>query len=339
MSFHPSPSIDCRTTPMEVQLPFIQEAFETQDPMRNGRVKKTLAQQTRPRRSSTVAKTCCDYHTSTGQYIFRCPPSSFGTSTSSEEILCISQLRTLAFYQALISEFLGTMLLTLICTSVGLPVATKIVPALHGAFAAGFAIATIVVAFGHISGAHINPAVTISFLVACEIDVIRAFCYICMQLLGAISGSALLRILAPAQAHGNLGLNTITPGVTVLQAYIVETIITFILCYTVHAICDKKREDIGGSKALAVGLAIIIGALFGGPYTSASMNPARSFGPAVMTNSWQNHWVYWLGPLTGSVIAAVLYNYILRQRPPIVVRTDSRQRRLSFKSKGTLVDS
>ena len=337
MSFHPSPSIDCRTTPMEVQLPFIQEAFETQDQTRNGRVKKPIAEQQRPRRSSTVAKTCCDYHTSTGQYVFRCPPRIFGSATS-EELLCISQIRTLAFYQALISEFLGTLLLTLICTSVGLPVATKFVPALHGAFAAGFAIATIIVAFGHISGAHINPAVTVSFLVACEIDVIRAFCYIGMQLLGAISGSALLRFLAPSQAHGNLGLNTITPGVTISQAYVIETIITFILCYTVHAICDKKREDIGGSKALAVGLAIIVGALLGGPYTGASMNPARSFGPAVMTNSWQNHWVYWLGPLTGSIIAAVLYNYILRQRPPIVVRTDSRPRRLSFISKATVVN-
>lgn len=327
---------------MEVQLPFIQEVMETQDQTRNGRIQKAKAEESRHRRSSTVAKTCCDYHTSSGQYIFRCPPSRFGKASSSEEVLCISQIRTIAFYQALISEFLGTMLLTLIATSMGLPVASKYVPPLHGALAAGFTIATIVVAFGHISGAHINPAVTVSFLVACEIDVIRAFCYIGVQLLGAISGSALLKFLVPLQAQGNLGLNTITPGVTLSQAFTVETIVTFILCYTVHAICDKKREDIGGSKALAVGLAIIVGALFGGPYTGASMNPARSFGPAVMVNSWENHWIFWFGPLTGSVLAAVMYNYVLRQRPPIVVRTDSgtetRPRRLSFISKATVLN-
>ncbi|CAF4862909.1 unnamed protein product, partial [Rotaria magnacalcarata] len=80
----------------------------------------------------------------------------------------------------------------LICTSTGLPITSKPVPELHGALVTGFTIATIVVAFGHISGAHVNPAVTVSFLVACEIDIIRAFCYIGMQLLGAISGSCLL---------------------------------------------------------------------------------------------------------------------------------------------------
>jgi MIP family channel proteins len=243
----------------------------------------------------------------------------------------------MAFYQALLSEFIGTMLLTLICTSTGLPITNKSVPDLHGALVTGFVIATIVVGFGHISGAHINPAVTVSFLVSCEIDLIRALCYIGMQLLGAISGSSLLKFLAPPHAQGNLGLNTITKGVTISQAIIVESITTFMLCYTVHAICDKRREDIGGSKALAVGLSIIVGALFGGPYTGASMNPARSFGPAAVINSWENHWVYWVGPLTGSVVAAIMYTFILKQQPPIVVRTDSRPRSRSFLNKPTLL--
>ena len=324
MSFHPSPSVDCHTTPMEVQLPFIQEVMDNQDYTRSNGGKPITEDPFRPRTSSTVAKICCDYHTATGQYIFRCPPAYCSKSLFSPDLLCISQIGTLAFYQALLSEFIGTMLLTLVCTSTGLPVATKSVPDLHGALAVGFVIATIVVGFGHISGAHINPAVTVSFLVASEIDIIRAICYIGMQLLGAISGSCLLRLLAPAHAQGNLGLNTITDGVSISQAILVEFIITFILCYTVHAICDKQREDIGGSKALAVGLAIIVGALFGGPYTGASMNPARSFGPATVMNNWENHWVYWFGPLTGSIVAAIMYTYVLRQRPPIVVRTDSR---------------
>jgi MIP family channel proteins len=331
MSFHPSPSIDCHTTPMEVQLPFIQEIMDKPDYRNNNGNKPDEDDVPRSHSSSTVGKTCCDYHTKSGQYIFRCPPTRFGKSLFSDDLLCISQIGTVAFYQALLSEFIGTMLLTLICTSTGLPITNKPVPDLHGALAIGFVIATIVVGFGHISGAHINPAVTISFLVACEIDIFRALCYIGIQLLGAISGSCLLKFLAPSHAQGNLGLNTITEGVTISQAIVVEFIITFILCFTVHAICDKKREDIGGSKALAVGLAIIVGCLFGGPYTGASMNPARSFGPATVMNSWENHWVYWFGPLTGSVVAAIMYTYIFELRPPIVVRTDStRPRTRSF---------
>ncbi|UJR28414.1 hypothetical protein I4U23_009654 [Adineta vaga] len=323
MSFHPSPSIDCHTTPMEVLSPFIQETMEKQDLTRMNGGSSNLAGPNRPRASSTVAKTCCDYHTTTGQYIFRCPPARLGKSTFSGEAICISQIGTLAFYQALLSEFIGTMLLVLVCTSTGLSIASKSIPDLHGALAGGFTVATLVVAFGHMSGAHLNPAVTVSFLVASEIDIIRALSYIGVQLLGAISGSFLLSLLAPAHAQGNLGLNTIATGVTVPQAIIIECIITFILCYTVHAICDKRREDIGGSKALAVGLAITVGCLFGGPYTGASMNPARSFGPATVMNSWENHWVYWFGPLCGSVLAGIIYAYVLRQRPPIVLHTNS----------------
>ncbi|CAF2395090.1 unnamed protein product [Rotaria sp. Silwood2] len=325
MSFHPSASIDCHTTPMEVLLPFIQQTMNSPDHMTTNGTKFNDDDKNGSR-SSFTGKNCCHYHNTSGQYICRCPPNHFNKSLFSEDLLCISQIGTLAFYQALLSEFIGTMLLTLICTSTGLPITSKPVPDLHGAFVAGFTIATIVVAFGHISGAHVNPAVTVSFLVACEIDIVRALCYIGMQLLGAISGSCLLKFLAPSKVQGNLGLNTITPGVTVSQAIVVEFIITFILCYTVHAICDKRREDIGGSKALAVGLAITVGCLFGGPYTGASMNPARSFGPATVLNTWNNHWVYWFGPLTGSIVAAIIYTYVLKQQIPIVVRTDSRSR-------------
>ncbi|CAF0741565.1 unnamed protein product [Adineta steineri] len=326
MSFHPSASIDCHTTPMEILSPFIQETQDNQGRIRSngGMGMRNIPE--RPRRSSFVTKSCCDYHTTSGQYIFRCPPTCLSKSCLHPNALCISQIATFAFYQALLSEFIGTMLLTLVCTSTGLPIASRSVPDLHGALAGGFVIATLVVGFGNISGAHFNPAVTVSFLVACEIDFVRAFCYICMQLLGGISGSCLLTLIAPSQTQGNLGLTTITPGVSISQAIIVEAIITFILCYTVHAICDKHRDDIGGSKALAVGLAIIVGCLFGGPYTGASMNPARSFGPATVMNSWENHWVYWVGPLSGSCIAAIMYTYIFRQQPQIVVTKDPNPR-------------
>jgi MIP family channel proteins len=332
MPFHPSPSIDSHTTPMEVQFPFIQEVMDREYYKNKNGGTPQIEEEPRPRSSSTVTRCCCDYHNPSGQYIFRCPPKCSHTSAWTANLFCISQITTLAFYQALLSEFIGTMLLTLICTSTGLSISSKPIPDLHGALVAGFVISTIIVGFGHISGAHINPAVTISFLVSCEIDILRAPCYIGMQLLGAATGSYLLRSLVPLSAQGKLGMTTITEGVTIPQAVIVEFIITFMLCYTVHAICDKQRQDIGGSKALAVGLAVVVGGLFGGPYTGASMNPARSFGPAAVMNSWENHWVYWFGPLTGSIVAAIIYKYVLRHHPPIVVRTDSRSRTFIDKS-------
>ena len=302
--FVPAASLDSHTQPMDTKTPLMQGSLNSENTS-NGR---TLP-------SPTIEKLAGNREEAVVLY----PPNEQRTSNASEKFFRISQIKTVSFYQALLSEFLGTMILTLICTSTGLPIGSTAIPALHGALVSGFIVATLIVGFGHASGAHINPAVTVSFLVVGEIDLLRALCYIGMQLLGAVSASALVRFLAPPSAHDNLGMTTITAGVSLLNAFIVEVIITFILCHTVHAICDKRRDDIGGSKALAVGLAVTVGCLFGGPYTGGSMNPARSFGPAAVMGSWENHWIYWIGPMTGSLIAAALYARILKQKTSAVV--------------------
>ena len=246
-----------------------------------------------------------------GQLPERNPPKA----TLKDKLICVAQLKTVGFYQALIGEFLGTMLLVLVCTSTGLPIAFQTVPALNGALTSGFMIAVLVVGFGRVSGSHINPAVTMSFLVTREIDLIRAACYMTVQSLGAVSGSYLLTMLAPPRAQGNLGMTTISEGVSLPQAYTIEVIVTFVLCFTVHAVCDKKRSDVGGSQALSVGLAVVIGCLFGGPYTGGSMNPARSLGPAAVMGVWDNHWIYWLGPWSGGILAGLVYTYVIQDRP------------------------
>lgn len=225
------------------------------------------------------------------------------------------QVKSLIFYQSLLCEFLGTMLLTIVATSTGLPVAHQPVPDLNGALASGLIVATVIVGFGHISGAHINPAVTITILSAGGMDFLSALCYIGMQLLGAASASALVLSITPVHARGTLGMTKVTEGVTLTQAFVVEFLITFILCYTVHAIIDKHRKDVGGSKALAVGFAVTLGCLFGGPYTGGSMNPARSFGPAWALGIWEHHWIYWFGTIAGSITAALIYTRILQAHP------------------------
>ena len=304
--FVPSASLDSHTMPMDVKVPLLDPSINPENSTSVDTVQSAVIRNVQPNISSTVAQVPNKSNQNPH------PSKEARLNKTSKPLVLVSQIKSFEFYQALLSEFLGTLLLTLIVTSTGLPIASTYVPGLHGALVSGFTIATIIVVFGHTSGAHVNPAVTVSFLVVREIDLIRAAGYIIAQILGALTGSALLWFLSPPQTRGNLSVTTITYGVSLSQAVVVEIIITFILCFTVHAICDKKRDDIGGSKALAVGLAIIVGCLFGGPYTGGSMNPARSFAPAIIMNSWQHHWVYWLGPMLGSVLAAVTYTYVYK---------------------------
>ncbi|XP_062308541.1 aquaporin-4 isoform X2 [Osmerus eperlanus] len=179
----------------------------------------------------------------------------------------------------------------------------------------GLSIATLVQCFGHISGAHINPAVTAAMVVTRRLSLAKAVFYLVGQCLGAVVGAAVLYGVTPASVRGGMGVTTVNADISVGHALVVELFITFELVFTVFATCDPKRDDLRGSSGLAIGLAVCIGHLFAIPYTGASMNPARSFGPAMVTWSWENHWVYWVGPVLGGVLAAGLYDYLFCPDP------------------------
>nr|QRN45646.1 AQP4 [Bostrychus sinensis] len=176
----------------------------------------------------------------------------------------------------------------------------------------GLSIATMVQCFGHISGGHINPAVTAAMVVTRKLSLAKALFYVVAQCLGAITGAGILFMVTPAAVRGSFGVNNVNSDISVGHGLLVEIIITFELVFTVFATCDPKRNDLGGSAALAIGLAI--------PYTGASMNPARSLGPAVITLRFENHWVYWLGPILGGIIAAGLYEYLYCPDPEVKKR-------------------
>ena len=184
----------------------------------------------------------------------------------------------------------------------------------HIAFTFGLAVASIAQAVGHVSGCHINPAVTCGQFVSGHICILKALFYIVVQCVGAIAGAAVLKALTTGDDQVSQCMTAINDYVTPVQGFFMEALITFVLVLTVEAVCDERRRDIKGSAPLAIGLAVVIGHLAAMEYTGSSMNPARTFGPAVLTNSWDNHWVYWAGPILGGVVAGGVYTFIFQAR-------------------------
>lgn len=171
----------------------------------------------------------------------------------------------------------------------------------------GSIILVVVYSLGHISGAHLNPAVTASFWLARRFPGRDVIPYIMAQLVGAIAaGLALRAALGPFAA----GAAT-RPAIALPAALGVEIVLSFFLMLVIMAVATDARVS-GGVAGLAVGLIVMGDALMGGPLTGASMNPARSFGPALASNVWDAHWLYWIGPLIGMAVAVPTYDYLRR---------------------------
>ncbi|XP_069089417.1 aquaporin-2-like [Pleurodeles waltl] len=217
-----------------------------------------------------------------------------------------------AFTRAFMAELLGTMLFVFLGLGSALKWSGALPTILQIALTFGLGIGTMVQTMGHISGAHLNPAVTLSFLVGSQISLLRAVFYIMGQMLGAVVGAALLYALTPEAVRGSFGVNMPNSNVSAGQAFAVELILTLQLVLCVFASTDSQRTDNVGSPALSIGLSVTLGHLLGIYYTGCSMNPARSFGPAVITATFTHHWIFWVGPMAGGVVASMIYNYVLR---------------------------
>ena len=174
------------------------------------------------------------------------------------------------------------------------------------AAAFGLAIMVMVYATGHLSGAHLNPAVTVAFASTRHFPLRDAAAYVPSQLVGAVAGAATLRV---AWEGTPASLGATVPSVGIGSALIYEFAMTAVLMFVVMAVATDTRA-IGAAAAIAVGGTVALDALFGGGVTGASMNPARSFGPALVAAEWTDFWIYVLAPVTGAIAGAGLYTLV-----------------------------
>ncbi|HEX4264773.1 MAG TPA: MIP family channel protein [Verrucomicrobiae bacterium] len=162
----------------------------------------------------------------------------------------------------------------------------------------GLVVLAMIYTFGDISGAHLNPAVTVGFWAARRMPRRDVLPYIAAQLVGAFLASGLLRILFPE----NKSLGTTLPAGSDLQSFILETVLTFFLMLTILNVSTGSKEK-GITAGIAVGSIIGLEALFAGPISGASMNPARSFAPALMSGHFEHLWIYLVAPVLGACVA------------------------------------
>jgi aquaporin NIP len=170
----------------------------------------------------------------------------------------------------------------------------------------GLIIMVMVYATGHLSGAHINPAVTVAFALSRHFRARDAGAYVAAQVIGATSGALLLLAVWPNQPAQ---LGATVPSVGVGSAFVYELVLTAFLMFVIMAVATDTRA-VGAAAAIAIGGVVGLDAIVGGPVTGASMNPARSFGPALAAGEWSDFWIYLAGPILGATAGALAYQVV-----------------------------
>lgn len=224
------------------------------------------------------------------------------------------EVRSLEFWRAIIAECLASFFYVFLMCGCSVPwngrAAVAELSVLQVAFTCGFAMCTLVVCFGHISGGHVNPALTFALFVTRKVTPLRAFLYVTAQCGGAIAGAALLYGVTVPGSQGTLGTMSINASLSPWQGFGVEFVLTFIVVFTVFATLDPQYSPLLTSPSPLIGSAYLVCSLAALPSTGAALNPARALGPAFVMNKWTSHWVYWFGPMSGGLLAGLIYEYI-----------------------------
>jgi aquaporin NIP len=204
------------------------------------------------------------------------------------------------------AEFIGTFaLVTAGCGAIMVNAETGALTHVGVALTFGLIITVMIAATGHISGGHFNPAVTIAFAVTRHFPWREVVYYTVAQILGAVLGALTLRVLIGDVA----ALGTTLPIGGIPQSFGLEILLSAVLMFVIISVATDTKA-VGAPAALAIGFTVALDAMWGGPISGASMNPARSFGPALVAGVWDSQWVYLIAPIIGAVIGAVAYQAI-----------------------------
>jgi aquaporin NIP len=175
----------------------------------------------------------------------------------------------------------------------------------------GLIVMAMIYATGHLSGAHLNPAVTLAFTLTRHLPRAEAAAYVVAQLLGAVAAALMLAVVWPSEPAA---LGTTAPTVGLGSAFAYEAVLTAFLMFVIMAVATDTRA-VGAGAAIAIGGTVGLDALFGGPVTGASMNPARSLGPALVAGQLTDLWLYLLAPVLGAAIGALAYQLVRGGHP------------------------
>jgi MIP family channel proteins len=208
--------------------------------------------------------------------------------------------------RSLVAEAIGAFALVFAgCGAIMVDAKTSALGHVGVAISFGLVIMVMIYAVGHISGAHFNPAVTLAFATSRHFPVRRVPAYWAAQLIGATAAALVLRGSLGNLAHVGATL----PSGSDAQAFLWEAVLTFFLMFVVMAVATDARA-VGEAAAIAIGATVGLDAMFGGPITGASMNPARSLGPGIVAGDLTSIWVYLLAPIVGAGLAALTYTFV-----------------------------
>ncbi|XP_043288918.1 aquaporin AQPAe.a-like isoform X2 [Venturia canescens] len=218
-----------------------------------------------------------------------------------------------------LAEFIGTAILVFIgCMGCVGSLGNQPL-SLHSSLGFGLAVMIVILSIGHISDAHINPAITVGAVVLGKKSLRLAAVYLVAQCLGAVVGYGLLKVVTPQSllygvggpdTTANFCITAIHKDISLIQGFLAEVIATAILMLMACGIWDVRNERNTDSVALKFAFGVTALCMAVAPYTGCSMNPARSLGPAIWNNSWSDHWVFWFGPIAGSLLSSIMYRSI-----------------------------
>nr|XP_003702537.1 PREDICTED: aquaporin AQPAe.a-like isoform X1 [Megachile rotundata] len=217
-----------------------------------------------------------------------------------------------------LAETIGTSMLVFV-GCMGCIGSLGVVPShLQIALTFGLAVMLVIQSIGHISHAHINPAITVGAMVLGKKTIPQGIVYILSQLIGSVMGFGMLKVVTPAErltastvedAH-LFCVTDLHSDLTAIQGLLLEGISTGILMLVACAVWDIRNQQNTDSVPLRFGMTVTVLAIAFGPYTGCSMNPARSLAPALWNNQWSHHWIYWFGPIGGSLLSSFMYKTI-----------------------------